>query len=483
MMNLKNSVSLSRGLAKDVRQSMEQRNLVRCLILSLLALLPCLANPVGLLAQRRPARLPASGHAAAAAAAIKRSQLWHETFDVVWRTVNEKHFDPTFGGVDWDKVRQKYEPRLNSIKTEEELYELLRQMIGELHESHFEIIPAEAMRSDPTKAAAAPGGIGVDLAIIDGAFVIVRVAPGSTGENAALRPGFIVRRVDDFPVDEALKTARLTAGRTLKSPGISNFYASRLVQSRMDGDPGTSVRILYLDENNQQREAIVQREKLKGEVSPPFANLPPLYIVLESKRLAGGIGYLRFNLFLIPLMGQLRTAIRSMTDAPGIIIDLRGNLGGLGQMSGGLAGMLEAEQVTLGTMKFRTGSQNMVAFPQKDAFLGPVAILIDQGSMSTSEIFAAGMQELHRAVIVGERSPGAALPSLIQKLPTGAYLQFAIADFRTPAGLLIEGRGITPDVEIKLSRAGLLSGHDAQIDAAIDQINLFNKEKKSAHLD
>ena len=62
---------------------------------------------------------------------------------------------------------------------------------------------------------------------------------------------------------------------------------------------------------------------------------------------------------------------------------------------------------------------------------------------------------------------GAALPSIFQKLPTGALFQFAIADFKTPKGVLIEGRGVIPDLEIRWNRKALLSGHDSQLDAAI----------------
>jgi carboxyl-terminal processing protease len=81
------------------------------------------------------------------------------------------------------------------------------------------------------------------------------------------------------------------------------------------------------------------------------------------------------------------------------------------------------------------------------------------------------MQEIGRAVVVGERTMGAALPSVFSKLPTGAVFQYAIADFRTPNGVLIEGLGVTPDLEVKLSRRGLLDGHDLQLEAAISIIN------------
>ncbi|HKY04436.1 MAG TPA: S41 family peptidase, partial [Blastocatellia bacterium] len=216
-----------------------------------------------------------------------------------------------------------------------------------------------------------------------------------------------------------------------------------------------------------------------GEMSPAFGNFPPQYMEFESKRLANGMGYIRFNIFVMPLMERIKAAIRSMHDAPGIIIDLRGNPGGVGGMSSGIAGVLETRQASLGTMRMRTGHINFAVFPQKDPYTGPVAVLIDQGSASTSEVFSSGLQELGRAVIVGERSMGAALSSYFQKLPTGALFQYAIADFKTPGGVLIEGRGVIPDIAVKLDRASLLKGRDAQLDAAIAELEKRRAAQKS----
>ena len=121
-------------------------------------------------------------------------------------------------------------------------------------------------------------------------------------------------------------------------------------------------------------------------------------------------------------------------------------------------------------MTMRTGHTNFAVFPQPGAYTGPVAILIDGSSASTSEVFAGGMQDIGRAVVIGERSAGAALPSIFEKLPTGALFQYAIADFKTPKGVLVEGRGVVPDREVKLTRRALLEGRDTQLEAAIEQV-------------
>jgi carboxyl-terminal processing protease len=393
------------------------------------------------------------------------TDLRQETFDIVWRTVRDNHFDPTFGGLDWDKARQQYEPRVSAVKSDAELYALLQQMLGELRQSHFHIIPPEAIIHSESKVPQ-EGGIGLDIRFIDNQAVITRVEPGSRAASAGLRPGFIIKKVDDSAIEQVIERF----SKSKESPAVARLYMIRNVLARIKGKPETTVRITYLDGRDRLREATITRERLKGEMSPPLGNFSSQYTEFESKRLANGVGYIRFNIFVIMVMDKIRAAIQEMKDAPGIIIDLRGNPGGVGAMASGIAGMLETKQASLGVMKTRTYQMNFVALPQSDAYRGPVVILIDGASASTSEIFAAGMQELGRAIVVGERSMGAALPSVFTKLPTGALLQYAIADFKTPKGVLIEGRGVIPDREVNLTRRTLLEGRDLQLEAAIGQI-------------
>ena len=393
------------------------------------------------------------------------AELRQESFDIVWRTVKEKHYDPKFNGVDWDKIRELYAPRLAQVKSDQEFYSLLRQMIGELHQSHFAIIPPEAVVEDAAEEPSS-GTIGVDVDYIDNLVLITRAAEGSPAARAGLRPGFAVKQIDSVAVDRIIERF----SKSDRSLAMTRLLIARSILARLNGKPATAARITYMDERDQTREASVERVPLKGEMSEAMGNFPAQYTEFEAKRLANGIGYIRFNIFVASLMERVRAAIRSMSDAPGIIIDLRGNPGGLGIMANGIAGLLEMKQTSLGTMQLRTGHINFAVYPQPPIYKGTVAVLIDSGSASTSEIFAAGLQELGRAVIVGERSAGAALPSFFTKLPTGALFQYAVGDFKTPKGVLIEGRGVAPDIEVRLNRAELLLGRDSQLDKAIEQI-------------
>lgn len=392
-------------------------------------------------------------------------------FDIVWQTVKEKHFDPAMGGVDWDRARETYAPRVAAAKNNQELYRALQEMLELLRQSHFNIIPPESVITEDQKEPS-NGGVGVELRLAGSEAMITRVEPGSSAAKAGLRPGFLIKQIDDKPVEQIVAPFARSAERV----ELKNIRIARRILAAMGGDPGTAVKIIYLDEKDQWREAIVTRERLKGELSPRFGNFPPQHTEFETKRIVNGsggpgyIGYIRFNIFTMPVVEKLKTAIAEFNGADGIIFDLRGNPGGVGGIALTIAGRICDKPGSLGSMKMRNSEMKFAIFPQTNPYPGPVAVLIDGMSASTSEVFSSGIQEMGRAVIVGERSAGAALPSFIQKLPTGALFQFAIADFKTPKGVLVEGRGVIPDVEVKYDRASLLAGHDAQLETALEQI-------------
>ncbi len=433
---------------------------------SILLLLLLLACPV---AAQRPAE-PVIG---AVSSAETPGELRMKTFDIVWRTVKEKHFDPTLGGVDWEKVRERYQPRAAAATADTELYRVLQEMLGELGQSHFNIIPPEAVIPDEGREPS--GGIGIDLRMIDGAAVITRVEPGSAADLAGLRPGFAIRQVGEKTIDQLLAAF----AKSSLSRSLTTVKMTRRILGEINGEPGTSVRLVFADAGKDPREAVVKRERLKGEISPRLGNFPPQYTEFESKRLPGNIGYIRFNIFTTPVSPKVREAIAALRDAEGMIIDLRGNPGGVAGIATGMAGQLSDKSGSLGTMKMRAGEMKFAIFPQPNAYTGPLVILIDGLSGSTSEVFSSGMQEFGRAVVIGERSAGACLPSYFQKLPTGALFQFAIADFKTPRGVLVEGRGVSPDIEVKWDRTSLLAGRDVQLEAAVAQVRQLQSKARA----
>jgi carboxyl-terminal processing protease len=167
--------------------------------------------------------------------------------------------------------------------------------------------------------------------------------------------------------------------------------------------------------------------------------------------------------------------VESVADCSGIVLDIRGNPGGVGAMVMGFGGYFVDSLVSLGTMRTRDLSLNFAINPrrlrvngqERGPYGGPVAILVDGMTASTSEIFATGMQRIGRVRVFGERSAGAALPALMQALPSEDVFVHAIADFRDPGGSRIEGAGVVPDEIAPLTQADLSKNIDAPLDLAI----------------
>src|SRR5438105_3856368 len=182
-----------------------------------------------------------------------------------------------------------------------------------------------------------------------------------------------------------------------------------------------------------------------------------MHVWIETRHL-GNIGYVKFNLFLDPtrLMSAFGDAVQSCLTCDGFVVDVRGNPGGIGIMAMGMAGwFIDKPDQRLGTMYTRQTPLKFVVNPRYPTYHGPLAILQDETSGSTSEVLAGGMKDLGRARIFGTRTAGAALPSTIERLPNGDGFQHAMANYVSEGGKSLEGIGVVPDVEIRLTRDAL----------------------------
>jgi len=388
---------------------------------------------------------------------LKRSAC----FNTVWTTVNENYYDMTFGGMDWKVVREKYRARLWEAADNRLLRRLLQDMLDELHRTHFAIVPREMSVLQPEERGRI-GYTGAEVASVEEAITVVRVKPGSPAGKAGLKPGDVVRRVDAVVLSEMA----VTLSESVPSARKRMLYLRSFVNWRLAAPVGQEVSLQLEDTAGVLREVKVVACPFEGLWSEPMGFAPSDPIECEVRRGPEGVVCLRFNVFALPVMTEFKRCVRSLQPGEGLIIDLRGNPGGLTLMAPGIYGRLSTTEVSLGTMHRRYGTEEFTAYPQRGAFLGPVAVLVDSASASTSEILTAGLQESGRARVFGELTAGAALPSLFRQLPTGDMLQYAVADIKTPHGVLIEGHGVVPDEPVAVRRADCIAGRDPVLEAA-----------------
>lgn len=401
------------------------------------------------------------------------SQIRQKTFDRVWNIVNERHFDPTFGGVDWKKVRESYRTPAMSAKTNEEFHTVLNQMLGELNQSHFSIYTQEG-ENELTKCN--DGIIGAEVKILENKAIIFKIENNSPAEKAGLKMGFEITKIDNRSIPEILLPLETNFAQRRLSDNLKQTYRERILNRSLCGKPETTVKIEALNKRNAAQVFSLVRAAYKGDIAKVAEGLPPFKLQFEAKRLENSIGYISFNVWLPKQANRVRDAIVSMLDTKGIIIDLRNNSGGQGNLVNTVGGALFSEQTSFGKTKTRFGGGDFWVIPQEKVFDGKIIILTNNGTGSTSEIFAGGMKDLGRAEIIGEKTAGAVLPATIEKLPTGANFMYAVADYRTPNGILLEGRGVEPDVEVRLTRPSLLEGRDLQLEEAVKTLRKVIEE-------
>ena len=417
----------------------------------------------------------------ATSATAAQEDVHLETFDAAWRIISETHWDTEFNGVDWEAVREELRPRAAEAASVADLRGVIREMLNRLDQSHFALWPGDAIgniRANNGDVAAGGGGDpGFKVMLVGDQFVVSVVDPKGPAAEVGVAAGWMLQRVASYEIGD---------GAVLKLEDVDEHLlrveAQLGMRRRISGPPGSTIQFGFLDENDKPRRVEIEVARPAGELSQ-FGNLPPTFAALESEVLEPDsnldVGVITFNIWLPVISRLFDEAIDQMRHADGIVLDLRGNPGGLGGMVMGIGGHFVDENLSLGTMQTRESTLQFITNPRRidtsgslvEPYEGPLAILMDNTSASTSEVFAGGLQAIGRARIFGQRSMGAVLPSLIDELPNGDVLQHAFADFViSETGVRLEGRGVIPDEVVDVTRSDLLDGYDLVLEAAIEWI-------------
>lgn len=427
-----------------------------------------------------------------------------ETFDRVWTLIRDTHFDPDLNGVDWQAARDELRPKAASAADMDELRDVIQDLIARLGQSHFALIPGEVSSAinsigekdasetvvaegdqgdnanpdqtdgDDNDATGGEGDVGLDVRVADGQLVVWKVDPGSPADKAGVQPGWVIDRIGSTEVSSVLDRWPDDSDNRMLAYQLWNALTYRF-----GGEVGTSVEVAFLNQNDESVTLTLKRRPVQG-TKVTLGGLPPMYADLTSERLSRAdygaeVGLIAFSVWMTPIARPFDAALDTLRDCDGIVIDLRGNPGGIGFMTTGIAGHFLAEPISLGTMVTREMDLEFRVNPRFASptgervtpFAGPVAVLVDGFSASTSEIFVAGLQDLGRVRVFGQTTLGAALPAWTSGLPNGDVLLHAVGDFIPPSGTSVEGRGVTPDVEVPVRRDDLLAGRDAPLLAAI----------------
>ncbi len=360
-----------------------------------------------------------------------------------WRTVNQAYYDESFNHQNWWLTRDR--TMKQQFPDEEAAYQAITKMIATLDEPFTRLLRPEQYRSLKVNTAGELSGVGLQIGVKVGSKSIEVIAPiaGSPAAQAGILPHDTIVEIDAVPTSEL----------TLDTAAV-----------RMRGKTGTNVSLIVQTADQSPREVILIRRKI--ELNPVTAELHT-----ENGR---KIGYLRLSQFSAKAAEELGENITKFKQqgATGYVLDLRNNPGGLVQ-----AGVEIARQwLNEGTIVYtvdRRGAIDSIESTGTALTDAPLAVLVNEGTASASEILAGALQDNGRAKLIGTKTFGKGLIQSLFDLPNGSGLAVTVAKYETPNHHDIHKLGIIPDrvvptPEILLESAA--TADDTQYLAAVKEL-------------
>ncbi|HEY9871720.1 MAG TPA: S41 family peptidase [Candidatus Obscuribacterales bacterium] len=332
----------------------------------------------------------------------------------VWELIRDSYYDPTYNGQSWSYWEHRYDGKL---KTLDDAHKAVETMLVSLGDRYTRFLDRTAFEEEKQQIAARLYGIGIQMGM-DKTQRIVVIAPieGSPAAQAGIMSGDEIAEIDGKP-----------------TKGLSLEEASRSIR----GQAGTKVTLTII-RNNERKQFTITRAEI------------PIKSVHVVKMLNNDVGYIRLGTFMSEVANQeMRDALAKLTPARGLILDLRGNPGGLVTNAVDICGMFLEGGIVVSTVD-RNGNPVPSRCVGRPISRQPLVVLIDQGSASASEITAGALRDTGRAELVGEKSFGKGLVQAINKLEDGSGVNITIARYVTPNNTDINKKGIVPDYQVEL---------------------------------
>ena len=332
-------------------------------------------------------------------------------FDKTWKVISREYYEPSLNNQNWYRWREHYR---NKIKTDEDARVAIDTMIASLNEPYTRFMPKKDFEDLTTSITSKIYGIGVNIYSNAGKIEIFNVMPATPADFAQLKQGDIITAVN---------------GKDISGMNVSDVAA--IVRG-----PENSVVELTILRNNKKLTKKIKRKEIKIKS-------------VKSSVLDNHIGYIQILSFMSGTTpNEFLEALENTKNTDSLILDLRGNTGGLLDNAVFIADMF-INNGTIVDIIYRNGYKKSIK--AQDEHLGmqkPVVVLVNGASASASEILSGALKDTHKATLIGRKTFGKGLVQKVVPLPNQTGVNVTIARYLTPNGTDINKLGIKPDIEV-----------------------------------
>lgn len=362
-------------------------------------------------------------------------------FDYTWQLIKNEYYDPNYNNQYWSRWKKHYSGK---IKTNDDVKVAIETMLASLDDPYSRFMTKEEFAQQNSSIASKFSGIGVNIVNDAGKIRIISVLENTPAQFADIKVDDIIISIDDKKVS-----------------GLSLAEVSNLVK----GPINTFVSVDILRNNEIIKKKIIRKE---------------IIIKTVKSSVEEDIGYIQISSFISnSTPNEFLEALENTNNTKGLIIDLRGNTGGLLPNAVFISNLFMPNGNKIVSIVGRNGYHyDVIAQDNNIEIDKPLVLLVDGSSASASEIFSGAMKDYHRAKLVGTKTYGKGMVQKIIPMPNETGINLTIAKYLTPNGNDINKLGIEPDIVEPITKADIIDKKDPQLEKAKQVIENLVKNKK-----
>lgn len=362
-------------------------------------------------------------------------------FDNSWKVIRDNYYDAELNEQDWNHWKLHYH---GQIKTDEDAKVAIDTMLASLNDPYSRYMSRSEYLEQNNSINSKITGIGVNIASVAGKVHIVNVMDGTPAQFANLLPKDIIIAIDGKEVN-----------------GLSLSEVANLVK----GPENSFVNITIMRNNDKLTKRVMRKEiKIK---------------TVKSSVLDKNIGYIQITSFIgSTTPNEFLEALEKTKNTQGLILDLRGNTGGLLPNAVFIANLFIPKGNIVSIVGRNGYKYDINAQDTEFGVKKPTIVLVDGNSASASEILSGALKDYNKAKLLGTKTYGKGMVQKIIPMPNETGLNLTVAKYLTPNGTDINKKGITPDIKVNISIQDVKNNNDAQLQSAKNVLSQMMLSKK-----